>query len=172
VTASRTIHAELSRPEADPRVGNAVPTIDSTSARKIIVGALALMLIAVALPLGFLSELRRDAALKDTFRPDLSVSVERASCSRYLFLVTSCSVQLSWPDANARRTAESSFLVGLKSMGGLRVVPVRSSADSAMVTAGIALEHLSNRIWTLVLVPGTCLLLSVLMLIKLYRGRT
>jgi hypothetical protein len=102
----------------------------------------------------------------------MSVRVERASCSRYFFLVTSCSVQLSWPDGNARRTAESNFLVGLKSMGGLRVMPVRSSADSGVVTSALALEHLSNRIWTMVLVPGTCLLLGVLMLMKLYRGRT
>jgi hypothetical protein len=36
----------------------------------------------------------------------------------------------------------------------------------------MALEHLPNRIWTLVLVSGSCLLLSVLMLMKLRRGQT
>lgn len=168
----RRTDAELSGRGAEPRAADAVRVIDPSSARKIVVGALVLMLLAVVLPLSFFSELRRDAALKDTFRPDLRARVERASCSRYFFLVTSCSVQLSWPDGNARRTAESSFLVGLKSMGGLRVMPVRSSADATVVTSGIALEHLGNRIWTLMLVSGTCLLLGALMLMKLYRGRT
>jgi hypothetical protein len=57
-------------------------------------------------------------------------------------------------------------------MGGLRVVPVRSSADSSVVTSSVGLEQLSNRAWTLLLVPGTCLLLGALMLMKLLRGRT
>jgi hypothetical protein len=130
-----------------------------------------LILLAVMLPVGFLSELRRDAALMNTFRPDLSVTVERASCSRYFLLVSSCSVQLSWVDDSARRTANTSFLVGLKSMDGVRVLPVRSSADATVVTSAVALENLTNRTYTLLLIPGTCLLLSVVMLVKLHRGR-
>jgi hypothetical protein len=172
VAESRRSGAECITPEAEARAGEAVRAIDPARTRKIVVGMLALVLIAVALPLGFFSELRRDTALQDTFRADMSVRVERASCSRYFFLVTSCSVHLSWPEGNARRTAESSFLVGLKSMGGLRVMPARSTADSSVVTTAVALEHVSNRIRTMVLLPGTCLLLGVLMLLKLNRGRT
>jgi hypothetical protein len=159
-------------PEAEPRAAGAGRTIDPGNARKVLVGALALVLIAIVLPAAFFSELHRDLALKDTFRMDPNVRVERASCSRYFFLATSCSVQLSWPDGNARRIADSNFLVGLKSMGGLRVLPMRSSADPAVVTSNVALEHLGNRTWTLALVSGICLLLGVLMLKKLLRSRT
>jgi hypothetical protein len=162
---------ERPRPEAEPRAGDAVPASDSAVDWKTVVGALVLLLIAVALPLGYVSDLRRDAALKNTFRLDLSVKVEHANCTRYYFLVTSCSVQLSWPDGDARRTTDGSFLVAFNSMGGLRVMPVRSSTDPMVVTSALALDHLSNRFWTLLLVPGMCLLLSVLMLMKLLRGR-
>jgi ABC-type dipeptide/oligopeptide/nickel transport system permease subunit len=40
-----------------------------------------------------------------------------------------------------------------------------------VVTSALALQNLSNRFWTMVLVPGTCLLLCVLMLMKLNRRR-
>ncbi len=169
--SSRRLDAELTTPVVEPRANDAVHAIDPASTRQIVVGMLGLVVIAAVVLLCFFSELRRDAALQDTFRPDLSVKVEHASCSRYFFLVTSCSVQFSWPDGNARKTAESSFLVGLKSMGGLSVMPVRSSADSSVVTSALALQNLSNRFWTMVLVPGTCLLLSMLMLMKLNRRR-
>jgi hypothetical protein len=145
--------------------------IDAGNTRNIVVGALVLLLLAVVLPMIYVSDLRRDAALQDTFGPDMSVRVERASCSRYFFLVTSCTMQFSWAERGVRKIADTGFLVGFKSMGGLSVVPVRSAADPAVVTAGVALDHLGNRTWTLVLVCGGCLLLGGLMLMKLYRGR-
>ena len=119
----------------------------------------------------FFSDLRRDMALQDTFRPDPGIAIESASCRRYLFLVSHCSMHFSWQDGAAGRMAESSLLVGFKSMGGLRVIPVRSAVDPTVVTASVALDHLSNRIWTLTLVPGACLLLGVLMLMKLGRRK-
>ena len=182
--ASRNLSAKVDALEAEARAleaearaiaaSRAIDTprsIEPDSARKTLIGALILLLFAVVLPVAYFSELRRDATLKDTFRPDLSLRVERADCSRYLFLVTSCNVQLSWPDGNARETAKSSFLVGLSGMGGLRVVPMRSATDPAVVTSSIALDYLGNRAWTLALLPGTCLLLGLLMLARLHRGR-
>ena len=168
----RRADAEPLTSELQPQTESGAPAIDPGSARKIGIGALVLIGFAVLMAFLFFPDLRRDAALQDTFRPDPSVMVERASCSRYLLLVTHCSMHFSWQDGAAGRTAESSFLVGLKSMGGLRVIPVRSGVDPTVVTAAVALEHLPNRIWTLVLAPGACLLLGVLMLMKLARGRT
>jgi hypothetical protein len=170
--AAREIDIDRGAVEAQPRAADAARAIEPGNARKILMGALALFLIAVVLPVTFFPELRRDLMLRETFRPDLTVRVENADCSRYLLLVTSCRVRFSWPDGNARRTAESGFLVGLTSMGGRLVMPVRSSADAAVVTSGVALDHLTNRTWTLALVAGACLLLGVLMLRKLLHGRT
>jgi hypothetical protein len=163
--------AERGTPQAEPPAADAGHAIDQQNARKVFVGALALLLIAVVLPVVFFSELYRDMGLRDSFRPDLNVRVERASCSRYFLLVTSCNVQLSWPDGDGRTMADSSFLVGFKSMGGLRVVPLRSSADPAVLTSSVALEHLGNRTWTLALISGICVLLGVLMLRKVSRSR-
>jgi hypothetical protein len=134
-------------------------------------GALMLLALGAGLPVSLLPELRHEMALENTYRPDLTVEVERASCRRYLFLVTSCSVNFSWVEGNARKTAESTFLVGLKSMGGVRVLPVRSPADPDTPTSAVALDNLGNRAWTLALVSGACLLLGLAMLMKLYGNR-
>jgi hypothetical protein len=174
VEALRKTYSDLSAPVDEGQVVDRTRAFDPSSARKLVIAALALIGIAVLLLTCFLTELRRDAALIDTFRLDPSISVERASCRRYLFLVTSCSVQLSWRGAgtNTRQIADTRFLVGLKSMGGLMVMPVRSSADATVVTTAVALKNLPNRMWTLASISGGCLLLGVLMLLKLRRGQT
>jgi hypothetical protein len=156
--------------DMDPLGDNTVQAVDPGKARTIRIGALVLIGFAVLMAVLFFPDVRRDAALQSTFRPDFNVMVERANCSRYVLVVTHCSVSVSWQDGAGRSMSNSSFLVGLKGMGGLRVIPVRSVADPSVVTSAVAVEHLSNRIWTLVLAPGLCLLLGVLMLLKLRRG--
>lgn len=157
--------------ESELRAETPSRAIDPASARKGLAGALVLLLLAVMLPAIYFSELRRDAALEHTYRPDFSVRVERADCSRYFLLVTACSVGFSWHDDNVSKIASSSFLVGFTSMNGLRVVPMRSAADPTVVTSAVALEHLAKRTWTLVLISAACLLLGLLILRKLYRGQ-
>jgi hypothetical protein len=136
---------------------------------KAALGGLIMLASAVFLVVMFFSDLQRDLSLQGSFRPDFHVTVEQAKCSRYAFLVSHCSIRLGWQDGATRQTASSSFLVGLKSMDGVRVMPVRSTADPSVVTSAVALEHLNNRIWTLVLVTGTGLLLGLLGLMKLRR---
>jgi hypothetical protein len=136
---------------------------------KATLSALAMIASGVFLIFLFASDLQRDLSLKGTFRPDFNVSVDRAKCSRYVFIVSQCSVRFSWRDGATEQTASGNFLVGLRSMDGVRVIPVRSTADPSVVTSAVALDHLSNRIWTLVFLSGASLLLGVLVLMKLHR---
>lgn len=132
-------------------------------------GALAMIAGGVLLLVLFFSDLQRDISLQDTFRPDPGVNVERAKCTRYAFVVSHCSVRFSWQDGATQQTVDGSFLVGLKSMGGMPVIPVRSTADPSAVTSIAALAHLSNRIWTLALFSGASLLIGLLVLLRLRR---
>ena len=136
---------------------------------KATLGALFMIAGGVFLVFMFFSDLQRDISLQDTFRPDLRVSVERSECKRYAFVVSHCSVRFSWRDGATRHTADGSFLIGLKSMDGVRVIPVRSAADPSVVTSAVALVHLANRIWTLAFFAGASLLLGFLVLMKLRR---
>ena len=171
--AQPRFEAEPVRWEAEPQAESTGRATDPATARNVLIGAVVLLLFAVVLPAIYFSELRRDSALENTYRPDFSIQVERANCSRYALLVTACSVSFSWQDNNnnVRQMADSSFLVAFRSMNGLAVVPMRSAANPTVVTSAVALESLGNRTWTLVLIPGFCLLLSLLMLRKLYRGQ-
>lgn len=136
---------------------------------KAALGALFMIAGGALLIFLFASDLQRDISLQDTFRPDLSISVERAKCSRYVFLVSHCNVRFSWQEGATQQTADGSFLVSLQSMGGARVIPVRSTADPSVVTSAVALAHLSNRVWTLVLFSGASFLIGLLVLMKLRR---
>jgi hypothetical protein len=136
---------------------------------KATLSALAMIASGVVLIFLFASDLQRDLSLKGTFRPDFNVSVERATCSRYAFVVSRCSVRFSWREGATEQTASGNFLIGLKSMDGVRVIPVRSTADPSAVSSAVALDHLSNRIWTLAFLSGTSLLVGLLLLMKLRR---
>jgi hypothetical protein len=144
-------------------------TVKPGSPLKAMLGALFMIAGAVFLVFMFAADLQRDISLQDTFRPDLRVKVERSECRRYAFVVSHCSVRFSWHDGATKHTADGSFLVGLKSMDGVRVIPVRSTADPSVVTSAVALVHLSNRTWTLALFSGASLLLGLLVLMKLRR---
>jgi hypothetical protein len=145
------------------------PTAKPGSPLKATLGALFMIAGAVFLVFLFAADLQRDISLQDTFRPDLRVKVERSECRRDAFVVSHCSVRFSWHDGATKHTADGSFLVGLKSMDGVRVIPVRSTADPSVVTSAVALVHLSNRTWTLALFSGASLLLGLLVLMKLRR---
>ena len=166
------------RPEAaslasdiNPHNESAERAVTPDKAGNIRIGALVLIGCGLLLAFFFFPDLRREASLQDTFRPDFNVVVERANCRRYIFVVTHCSLQFSWQDGAGRSTASSSFLVGLKWMGGTQVIPMRSAADPSVVTSAIAVESLSNRICTLILAPGLCLLIGVLMLVQVRSDR-
>lgn len=157
------------RAEHEPAQASSAP--EAASPLKIAIFGLVLLLVAVALPAFYFPELRRERALLDTYRPDFSVNVERADCSRYMFLLTNCRVNFSWAEGNTRRMANSSFLVGFRGMGGLQVVPMRSPADPGTVTSSVALDHLGNRMWTLVVLSGLALFMSVCVLMNLRSRR-
>lgn len=163
--AQDQIQPQVGEPaELPERAANPVSPLKAT------LSALAMIASGVLLIFLFASDLQRDVSLKGTFRPDFNVSVDRAKCSRYVFIVSQCSVRFSWQDGATEQTASGNFLVGLRSMDGVRVIPVRSTADPSVVTSAVALDHLSNRIWTLVFLSGICLVIGLLVLLKLRRA--
>lgn len=130
------------------------------------------LVFAAALPAAFYPDLQRDTQLRATFQPDLRVKFDRGACTRYWFLVTRCAVSFSWLEAGARKTADTSFLVSLVSMGGIKIVPMRSSVEPTLVIPGTALDYLGNRTWTLAVLSSIGASLGVLFLTGLYRSQS
>ena len=77
------------------------------------------------------------------------MKVEKANCTRYWFLVSTCDVRLSWLDFGTTRIVHTGFIVSLTSMNGTSIVPMRSAVDPNVLTSSAGLERLSNRAWTL-----------------------
>lgn len=134
-SAPRRATSEQMPVQSEQAVGLPQRTAQPVDPLKATLGALGMIAGGVLLLFLFFSDLQRDISLQDTFRPDASITVERAKCTRYAFVVSHCSVRLGWQDGATQRTADGSFLVSLKSMGGMPVIPARSTADPSVVTS-------------------------------------
>jgi hypothetical protein len=102
--------------------------------------------------------------------------VLNAKCTRYNFVVSACSVDYddrlsgTMPATKFEATTTLNYLMG-GSVAGERVALMHSTAHSAVVTSAVGMDHLANRIFTmlvfLVIFAGTPLIIIV----KLATGR-
>jgi hypothetical protein len=133
--------------------------------------------VFVALMAAFLGwfagvDLWRDVRLASTYRAAADIEAKDGSCKNALYLMSMCDVTLVARGADGRTRKIGSYqLYGPGSMGGVAIVPVRSTVDPDAITHQAAIDHLTGRIITFLLLFGLMAMMTVSFTRDLLAGR-
>ena len=139
---------------------------------RILVGVLLVLGFAVLLVFSYGGELARDIVLShQTLVPHPTARLLNAKCTNHYLLVSTCSVEyddpaVAKPADKIQVKSELSYLM-FGSIRGERVVLMRP-VNSRVVTSSTGILHLTNRIVTLLILAGFCVVMPLLTAFKLF----
>jgi hypothetical protein len=124
---------------------------------KLVLGLLLMAAALCFLTVTYAGDLLRDIRFAGTWQAAYDLRVVSGSCTRHNFVVTRCSAKILSNAEPNQAPLEREFMMLFSSGGGERLVPVRSTANPAVVAIAYAAEtKLANRTITFLVLAGAC----------------
>jgi hypothetical protein len=140
-----------------------------------LLGGLIMLAFAVILVVSYGGELTRDFGLsRENLVPHPTARVVKAKCDVWYLLVSACTVEYDDPATTKpadkiQVKPELSYLM-LGSVGGERVMLMRPANGGQVVTSNTGIDHLTNRMMTLLILAGFCVIVPIWVAIKVLSG--
>jgi hypothetical protein len=129
----------------------------------VILGAAALFMATK-----YMGDLVKDIRIAGTPMVLSEASVTKASCDRYNYLVSACSIAFADPKAAGQAQQLDYLMFG--SFAGERIVLLQPHSYPGIVTSNVGIDHIGNRAATLIGLLGTIALIVLGMLVRLMQS--